>query len=130
MENGATILDLKELLNEEEGVGNPERQKLYYFGCELTNDLELVEDFVGILGNEFCLVLPKASSGTESPRFIITGKERKFKAILMQSNKDMAVELPRGSFFLNIILSGLTMIFSPVWMFFRDLIFSRGIHQL
>ena len=83
--NDSTVLDLKSELDEEHGVGDADRLALYYLGVLLDNDLKIkdvISDDLG--GNLFSVSLPKASQSVPAERFLIVGKDRKFKAIIIQ----------------------------------------------
>ena len=76
----ATVLDLKSELDEEYGLGDANRLSLYYFGVLLDDDLR-INDIVsdGLGGNCFAVALPKASQSVPPERFLLVGKDRKFK---------------------------------------------------
>ena len=80
-QNGATVFDLKNELDEEYGVGDADRLSLYYFGILLEDDLK-IEDIVSddLGGSRFSVSLPKASQSVPAERFLIVGRDRKFKA--------------------------------------------------
>ena len=75
------MFDLKNELDEEHGVGDADRLALYYFGVLLDDDLKIkdvVSDELG--GSRFSVSLPKASQSVPAERFLIVGRDRKFKA--------------------------------------------------
>jgi len=88
-----TILELKEFIDEEIGVG-PSRQKLFYFGYPLTEEDAQIQDFLSV-SNTFTVVLPEEKDRTgkatefisNKERFLITGGRLNFQAILLQANE-------------------------------------------
>ena len=76
----ATVFDLKSELDEEYGIGDASRLLLYYFGVLLEDDLR-IQDIVSadLGGNCFAVSLPKASQSAPPERFLIVGKDRRFK---------------------------------------------------
>ena len=73
----ATLLDLKNYLDEDEIGVKPERQRLYYMGYEVTDDSLQINDIFSSFGkNIFSLILTKAKANPiELPnqRFLIIG---------------------------------------------------------
>ena len=71
---------MKTELDEEHGVGDADRLALYYFGVLLSDDLK-IEDVVSddLGGSHFSVSLPKASQSVPAERFLVVGKDRKFK---------------------------------------------------
>jgi len=102
-----TILELKEFIDEEIGVG-PSRQKLFYFGYPLTEEDALIQDFLSI-SNTFTVVLPedgakkdRTGKATEfisnKERFLITGGRLNFQAIRLQANEQEWIKLKSRRF--------------------------------
>ena len=76
----ATLMDLKHRLQSAELCVDPERQRLFFMGYEITDDNLKLNDIVTKFGcNDFSVVLPRAQIGHISPlpgpeqRFLITG---------------------------------------------------------
>ena len=98
--------DLKSSLDEEYSLGDPKRSEVHYFGIAVEDNVclvDIIDDRFG--GAFFTLTLPKASKGlvkidsaeaTTSPRFLITGSKKKFKAILLTPNREHSVPLDKG----------------------------------
>ena len=106
--------DLKKSLDEEHLLGDPKRSEVHYFGIAIDDNVSLADIIEeGFGGAFFTLTLPKASvdkkkqssnglvkinstEATTSPRFIITGSQKKFKAILLTPNRQHSVPLDKG----------------------------------
>ena len=81
----ATIKDLKEALDEEHGIGEPERQNLFYLGLPISENDLIVKEIIELYGNEFNVSLPLAAEN-ETERFLVIPKSSSdFKTIDLQT---------------------------------------------
>eukprot|EP00092_Neocalanus_flemingeri_P015194 GFUD01016412.1.p1 GENE.GFUD01016412.1~~GFUD01016412.1.p1 ORF type:complete len:237 (+),score=49.72 GFUD01016412.1:81-791(+) len=100
IKDSATVWDLKQKIEEEQGVG-PERQSLYFNAYPIDSDNVSVKDLVSLVGT-FTLVLPTAAKKrkivSDTEVFLIFGSRRDFKTLSLRKNKTDTITLSSSKF--------------------------------